>query len=118
MAISFKDKIEELQGKQLRKVLASNISNIPAACRKMGFKPLKEIDGVYIANRGKVFDSIIVGSGNEHTFAVLVRRGGEMVPLADPDEQIENFIASLDDELNKSQKAAAVARQIAGLIQD
>jgi len=116
MAISFKDKIEEMQGKQLQKILTSNISNIPAACKKMGFKPLKEIDGVYVANKGKVFDSIIAGSANDKTYAILVRKGGDFVPITDPEEAIEKFVQTLSNDLNKSQKVAAVATKIAELI--
>jgi len=41
MAISFKDKIEEVQGKQLQKVLNSNLANIPKACKKWVLPHLK-----------------------------------------------------------------------------
>ncbi len=117
MAISFKDKIEELQGKQLEKILRSNLSNIPKACKKMGFTPLKEIDGVHVANKGKVFDSIIVGSANDKTFAVLVRKGGDFVPIVDPDDQVARFLDNgFEEELNKSQKVSAVATEIAKCI--
>lgn len=114
MAISFKDKIEEIQGKQLQKVLHSNLSNIPKACKKMGFKPLKEVDGVHIANNGKVFDSVIVGSANSKTYAILVRKGGDFVPIIDDEDTISAFIEKgFSDDMNKSQKVIAVASEIA-----
>jgi len=117
MAISFKDKIEEIQGKQLQKVLSSNLSNIPKACKKMGFTPLKEIDGVYVANKGKVFDSIIVGSANSKTYAIMVRKGGDFVPLADPEDKIQKFLdLGFEENMNKSQKVVAVARKIVEFI--
>jgi len=117
MAISFKDKIEEIQGKQLEKVLNSNLANIPKACKKMGFTPLKEIDGVHIANKGKVFDSIIVGSANSKTYAIMVRKGGDFLPLTDPEDKITEFLEEgFAEEMNKSQKVAAVATKIAELL--
>ena len=117
MAISFKDKIEEMQGKQLQTVLQSNLANIPKACKKMGFTPLKEIEGVHIANKGKVFDSIIVGSANSKTYAIMVRKGGDFVPISDPEDKISEFLdAGFDEGLNKSQKVLAVATKIAALI--
>jgi hypothetical protein len=117
MSISFKDKIEEVQGKQLQKVLSSNLSNIPKACKKMGFTPLKEIDGVHIANKGKVFDSIIVGSANSTTYAIMVRKGGDFVPITDPEDKMSAFLdAGFEEGLNKSQKVAIVAAKIAKLI--
>jgi len=117
MAISFKDKIEEVQGKQLQKVLNSNLANIPKVCKKMGFTPLKEIDGVHIANKGKVFDSIIVGSGNSKTYAILVRKGGDFVPIADDEDTISLFLAKgFSEDMNKSQKVVTVASEIARLI--
>jgi len=117
MAISFKDKIEEVQGKQLQKVLNSNLSNIPKACKKMGFTPLKEIEGVHIANKGKVFDSIIVGSAKSTTYAIMVRKGGDFVPISDPEDTMQEYLdAGFDEEMNKSQKVAAVATKIATLL--
>jgi hypothetical protein len=114
MGISFKDKIEELQGKQLEKILNANLSNIPKACKKMGFTPLKEIEGIYVANKGKVFDSIIIGSASNITYAVLVRKGGDFVPIVDSDDKISQFIdVGLDDQMNKSQKIAIIASEIA-----
>ncbi|MCF6243531.1 MAG: hypothetical protein L3J43_00675 [Sulfurovum sp.] len=117
MAISFKDKIEEVQGKQLQKVLNSNLSNIPKACKKMGFTPLKEINGVHVANKGKVFDSIIVGSANSKTYAVMVRKGGDFLPITDPEDAISAFLEEgFSEDMNKSQKVLAVASKIAELI--
>jgi len=117
MTISFKDKIEEIQGKQLQKVLSSNLSNIPKACKKMGFTPLKEIDGVHIANKGKVFDSIIVGSANSKTYAIMVRKGGDFLPITDPDDKITAFLEEgFSEDMNKSQKVAAVAAKVAVLL--
>ena len=117
MSISFKDKIEEVQGKQLQKVLNSNLANIPKACKKMGFTPLKEIDGVHVANKGKVFDSIIVGSANSTTYAIMVRKGGDFVPISDPEDKMSEFIdAGFKEDMNKSQKVVAVATKIAELI--
>jgi len=106
-----------MQGKQLQTVLQSNLANIPKACKKMGFTPLKEIEGVHIANKGKVFDSIIVGSANSKTYAIMVRKGGDFVPISDPEDKISEFLdAGFDEGLNKSQKVLAVATKIAALI--
>ena len=117
MFLSFNSKLEDMQKKQLDKILNSNLSNIPKACKKMGFKPLKVVNGVHIANRGKVFDSIIVGSANNKTYTVMVRKGGDFVPLTDPENKINDYLDEVSFEgMNKSQMVITVATKISELL--
>jgi len=117
MFMTLTKKLEDKQISQLQTILNSNLSNIPKACKKMGFKPLKVIDGVHIANRGKVFDSIIIGSANSKTFTVMVRKGGDFVPLIDPEDKINRLLdEGLPQNLNKSQQIVFIAKKISEYI--